>query len=202
MKLKLFYLVFVTLMLVGRPAAACSETGGPAGAYHPNGGGWVADTAQVDSTVYVGPGSTVCDNARVSGNAVIRGNSLVADTARVYGNARVVNSTVVNGAQVSGDAVIRGNSLVADTARVYGNARVDSAWVAGEVFGTALVRGGAQIKANGKVNCGRWRGIEVFDDQTGKCGRNGRDRQDRSGSSDSLGDRLSNPINEVNTESE
>ena len=36
---------------------------------HPNGGGWVADTATVDSTAYVGPDAYVSGNARVSGDA-------------------------------------------------------------------------------------------------------------------------------------
>ena len=40
---------------------------------HPNGGGWVADTATVEKTAYVGPG------ARVSGAACVFGN------ARVFG---------------------------------------------------------------------------------------------------------------------
>ena len=36
---------------------------------HVRGGGWVAETAVVDATAYVGPGAEVFDNARVSGNA-------------------------------------------------------------------------------------------------------------------------------------
>ena len=51
---------------------------GPVPAYqHPNGGGWVADTAKVAKTAYVGP------DAQVYGNALVYGN------ARVYGYARV-----------------------------------------------------------------------------------------------------------------
>jgi len=46
---------------------------------HPNGGGWVADTAIVDATAYVGPNARVYDNARVYGDA------------RVYDNARMFN---------------------------------------------------------------------------------------------------------------
>ena len=50
---------------------------GPVAAHrHPNGGGWVADTAQVEASAYVGPDAQVYGNARVFGNA------------RVYGNAR------------------------------------------------------------------------------------------------------------------
>jgi hypothetical protein len=40
---------------------------GPVPAHkHPNGGGWVADTATVADTAYVGPEAKVYDNARVS----------------------------------------------------------------------------------------------------------------------------------------
>jgi hypothetical protein len=75
---------------------------------HPNGGGWVADTAHVDATAYVGP------DAKVSG------------TARVYGSARVSGS-----AQVHGSAVVTGSALVSGTAQVHGSAQVhDSAMVA------------------------------------------------------------------------
>ena len=38
---------------------------------HPNGGGWVADTAHVADTAYVGPDAQVYDNATVSGSAQI-----------------------------------------------------------------------------------------------------------------------------------
>ena len=57
---------------------------GPVAAHkHPNGGGWVADTA------YVGITARVFDTARVSGNAVVSGNTWVSGNAQVYGNARV-----------------------------------------------------------------------------------------------------------------
>ena len=36
---------------------------------HENGGGWVANTATVEATVYVGPNAQVFGDARVSGNA-------------------------------------------------------------------------------------------------------------------------------------
>ena len=69
---------------------------GPVAAHrHPNGGGWVADTAPVDATAYVGPNAQVSDNARVYGNAQVfgdaraYGNAHVSDNARVFGNARV-----------------------------------------------------------------------------------------------------------------
>ena len=56
---------------------------------HPNGGGWVQDTAHVDDTAYVGP------DAQVSGSARVYGSAWVSGSARVYGSARVCGSAWV-----------------------------------------------------------------------------------------------------------
>ena len=66
---------------------------------HKYGGGWVANTATVEETVYIGA------DARVFGNARVFGDARVSGDAQVFGNARV-----------SGDAQVFGN------ARVFGNA--------------------------------------------------------------------------------
>ena len=77
---------------------------GPVPAHqHPNGGGWVADTATVAETAYV------CGTAKVYGNANVYG------TAKVYGKARVYGSANVYG-----------------SAKVYGNARLQVGVVYGE----------------------------------------------------------------------
>ena len=45
---------------------------GPVAAHrHPNGGGWVADTAFVAETAYVGPDARVSDTAMVFGDAEV-----------------------------------------------------------------------------------------------------------------------------------
>jgi tetrahydrodipicolinate N-succinyltransferase len=63
---------------------------GPVPAHkHPNGGGWVADTATVAETAYVGPDAQVYGNAQVSENASVYGGARVFEDARVSGNARV-----------------------------------------------------------------------------------------------------------------
>lgn len=47
---------------------------GPVPAHrHPNGGGWVAETAHVDETAYVGPDARVSDYGRVFGNGRVSG---------------------------------------------------------------------------------------------------------------------------------
>jgi hypothetical protein len=53
---------------------------GPVPAHqHPNGGGWVADTAKVADTSYVGPDAWVYGNAEVSGTARVSGDAWVSD---------------------------------------------------------------------------------------------------------------------------
>ena len=92
---------------------------------HSNGGGLVAGTAKVDSSVYVAP------DAIVKGSAVVTGNAKILDHAVVEGSATVKDN-----------AVISGYAIVAENAVVSGNARVDD---------TGLVMGRAEISGNAKV---------------------------------------------------
>ena len=72
---------------------------------HPNGKGWVQNTARVDSSVYVFGSAQVFGNARVLGDARVYGNAQVSGSARVFGDAWVSGSAQVSGdARVSGDA--------------------------------------------------------------------------------------------------
>ncbi len=106
------------------------------GQLHSNGGGFVASTAKVDSTAFVGPDALVLEKARVSGNAKISEHAAIFGDARVFGEAQVSGKTRVAGdatvygkAKVSGDTVISGktrisedNTQISGKARVYGNA--------------------------------------------------------------------------------
>ena len=74
---------------------------------HPNGGGWIANSASADSAAFIGP------NARVFGNAIVFGSAEVSGYAEVYGNA-----------EVYGYAWVYGYAHVTDNAWVSGNARV------------------------------------------------------------------------------
>ena len=78
----------------------------PPGKNHINGHGFVAATAKVDETAYVGP------------NAMVLGSSVVT------GNARIEDEAVVNNATVADQAVVSGNALVEDGGVVRGRARV------------------------------------------------------------------------------
>ncbi|MEI6746754.1 MAG: hypothetical protein WCL34_12400, partial [Methylococcaceae bacterium] len=78
-------------------------------------GGWVADTASVDSSVYVGENvvvyglarvfeeSKLSDNVRVFGKAQIFGSSCISDNASVGDNAKIYGET-----HVGGNACIQG----------------------------------------------------------------------------------------------
>ena len=57
---------------------------------HPNGGGWVQDTASVDETAYVGPDAEVSGTARVFGTAQVCGNAWVCGNAEVSGSRHVL----------------------------------------------------------------------------------------------------------------
>jgi hypothetical protein len=100
------------------------------GAPHPNGGGWVASTAQVAESAFVGPNAQVLGNAVVTGNARIEGYAIVTDNTRVRDNAVVKDHVIIyNNSNISG------NAIVEKTARLY-NVKVNKEAV---VTGSALV---------------------------------------------------------------
>ncbi len=191
-------------------AVNCNGQSLSEGIPHPNGGGVLLGDAQVEDSVYIGHKAVICGGT-ITGNVIVKGrsvivNAIVSDNvfirnslihrATVSGNARIIEGAVWSGAMVYGNArILNGASVRGAGARVYGNAKVvgfDTNILGhGEVYGSAFVRDGANI--SGKVDCGRWVGVTVTTDQTGKCGMNGR------GIAESV---LSNPISEMNTESE
>lgn len=111
---------------------------------HPNGGGFVADTAQVASTAFVGTNAAVLDrahvekSARIEGFATISGDALVTDRAIVGGNALVTNR-----ATVQDEALITDYAELYDGCKIGGRARV---LAAGRVFGSNEVMGEAVVK--------------------------------------------------------
>jgi UDP-3-O-[3-hydroxymyristoyl] glucosamine N-acyltransferase len=81
---------------------------------HKRGLGWVANTARVDDSVYVGP------HALVYGHAELTERVCVVDSAQVSGHARL-----------SGDCVVSGNCWIdgtfkASTGRYWKNERVQT----------------------------------------------------------------------------
>jgi carbonic anhydrase/acetyltransferase-like protein (isoleucine patch superfamily) len=130
---------------------------GPVEAHqHPNGGGWVANTASVDDSAYAGPRARVYGDAGVRDNASVEDNAHVFGDAQVYGNARVCDNATASGdAQIGGTTQIFGTAWVYGEAWIYGNARVfGSAWIYGntEVCGEAQVYGNAQVYGDSKIH--------------------------------------------------
>ncbi|HKQ74790.1 MAG TPA: DUF6055 domain-containing protein, partial [Blastocatellia bacterium] len=124
----------------GYPSPA-APTG--AGAIHPNGGGWVASTAQVSATAFVGPRARVIGNAVVSGNAriedwaIVGGAAQVRDSAIVEDFAQVLNGQVYENARVSALTLVNHGS-----ARIHGSARVAAIMNA---IGAFDISGSAQL---------------------------------------------------------
>ena len=81
---------------------------------HPNGGGFVADSAKVAGSAYVGPNAMVFDGATVKDNACIK------DCAVVFGPKTVIagNAKIGGRAWVVGDLKVTGNARILEAATV------------------------------------------------------------------------------------
>ncbi len=117
---------------------------------HTNGLGWVANTATVDATAYVGPNAQVLNAAQVRNNSRIEDYAVVRDSAQVRDNAVVSGrAEVKNNAQVYGNAKVRDWARVFGYVEIYGNARViehgncgdGNATTHTKVYGDAVVKG-------------------------------------------------------------
>ena len=128
------------------------------GAPHPNGGGFVAQTASVAATAYVGPNARVLgkakvlDRARIEDNAIVKDNAVVSDDAAVFGHAVVLgDARVKEKARVGGMAIVEGNGTTSGSARVleYHSLRND-----GTVDGNAVLRGSGHTTVNNRSHIG------------------------------------------------
>jgi len=131
-------------------------------------GGWVADTAIVTKTAFLGSGARVFGQAQVCGSAKVWGAAQVFGSACVYGQAQVFGSSQVFGeahvfgsaqvfgaAQVQGNVLIYGSAQVSDSSQVYENARVGgSAQVFDQtqVFTDARVMGHTTLHGETRVS--------------------------------------------------
>lgn len=75
---------------------------------HENGGGQVADTAQVDFSAFVG------SNCKVLDSAVVGANCVVENGATIYDNAVLTNKSVVDGSKVGGTAFLNATTIHGD----------------------------------------------------------------------------------------
>lgn len=83
-------------------------------------GGWVAETALVESTCTIGPDAEVYEYAQVCDNACILGSSAV------YGFARVAGDAVINDwAAINDGAVVQGTAHVGNGAVICRDSYID-----------------------------------------------------------------------------
>ena len=88
---------------------------------HLNGGGWVADTAKVADTVYIGPYTQVAEDTIILDHARIDNYATIFGKAKVSGNAYIGGKTIVGGnAIISGRAYIDGYSVISSDAKITG----------------------------------------------------------------------------------
>jgi len=122
---------------------------------HPNGGGFVADTALVDPSAYVGPNAMVLDSAQVRENARIEGYGCVRGNAIVRGNAVVSDHAMVRDrAEVFDFAKVRDWATVTGSWKVFENGRVlEHAFLSdrGQLHGNATIQGVAADFGNPDV---------------------------------------------------
>ena len=115
---------------------------------HANGGGWVADSAKVADSAYVGPNATVY-------GGVVSGNARIEDHAAVYGGT------------VSGNAVVKGISVVVGSDTTVTDDAVIDTWFqavgnpgAGHYYvgGNARLTGTVELLTNQPVTAGSYYG--------------------------------------------
>lgn len=144
---------------------------------HPNGGGWVSNTANVASTAYVGPNALVLDYATVGGNAVIDGYAIVAQNARVTDNAYVGDTAVVfDRAQISGNARVIESACVFVDYKVSGDAVVKGqslGFYNGSATGEAITYGDWMEDLGYHVSNGRYSGWHAIETDSAYATKNG-----------------------------
>lgn len=118
---------------------------------HPNGGGWVADTAHVEKSAYIGANAVVFNAARVLSHARIVGNAMVYGEAVVRDNAYISEQ-----ARVCEQAVVGGSSHMEGWSRAYGTCEIS-----GRTFmrGHATVMGTVHLRGEPRLDGGVYRGI-------------------------------------------
>ncbi|MCI7804819.1 MAG: DUF6055 domain-containing protein [Oscillospiraceae bacterium] len=148
--------------------ASVQQSGGytkSAGHTHSNGGGWVADSARVDDSVYVGPDAMVLGNASLTGNVRVEDHAIVANSTTASDNVVISGHAVVDGGgmiydngwifgsvTLSGNAVIGDSAVVTNSCKVSGNAKVlQKAYLADAVTvsDNAVIKGMSYVYGKG-----------------------------------------------------
>lgn len=104
---------------------------------HPNGGGWVADSANVAESVYVGPNAMVLGEANLSGNVRVEDYAVVADSV-----------TATDNVVISGHAIVDGGGMIYDNGWKFGSVTISDNVVIGD---GAVVTNSCTLSGNAKV---------------------------------------------------
>jgi cytoskeletal protein CcmA (bactofilin family) len=105
---------------------------------HVNGGGWVSETAFVESS------------ALVAARACVFGNAKVYDRVRIYGSARVAGDAECYGVpHIHGRAFVGGSAKVFDAAKVLGDAHLGGNVLVG---GTSVIRGAVKLTSGSHID--------------------------------------------------
>ncbi len=139
-----------------------------AGHVHPNGGGWVADSATVADSVYVGPNAMVLGSANLSGNVRVEDRAVVANSVTATENVVISGHAIVDGGgmiyddgwkfgsvNLSGNVVIGDGAVVTNSCTVSGNAKIlQKAYLAEAVTvsDNAVVKGMAYVYGKGNYS--------------------------------------------------
>lgn len=104
---------------------------GAKGYYHPNGGGFVADTAMVAETVVLEEGVEVCDKATIKDDVTVSGYTIVDGSSHISGQAQIDHAHVTDNAEISGQVTVSmvgvgcNVKISGDTTEIYGT----QAWI-------------------------------------------------------------------------
>jgi len=141
------------------------------GHLHPNGGGWVQNTASVSSTVYLGPHTLVLGYAQISGDVRVENTAMVRD-AVISGQVKIRDNAYVQGGQLSDQVLIAGqsfseNNTMWDQAKLVMRARVSNYRLHGniEVGGDVIVYNSTGDCDNGVY----YRMTNYYDDKLLEC---------------------------------
>ena len=83
-------------------------------------GGWVAETALVESTCYIGPDAEVYEFAQVRDTASILDSASVSGFSTIAGNA-----TLADWSMIEDGAIIQGSTYVGGTAIICGDSFIE-----------------------------------------------------------------------------
>ena len=138
--IQIFLITVLTLILwTTNESQAVNHCTREAGHKHPNGGGFVADTAEVSKSVFVSSDSVICGHAKVSGNVIVTAQSMILQSPSISGlsgQVLIIASEISGYAQVSGPASFL-NSKATDHTRVFGGVYLVNSQVVdyGQAFG-------------------------------------------------------------------